>query len=121
VVTSHVDINPTVADLMGLPAAPGWQGHSVFAAKRPPRAYFYAANDSYLLGVREANWKYIYNATRGSEELFDLASDPDEVTNVAPAHAQRDRVLRQRLAAWKSFVSGELARVRAEPALARGR
>jgi lipoteichoic acid synthase len=121
VVTSHVDINPTVADLMGLPAAPGWQGRSVFAAKRPPRAYFYAANDRYLLGVREANWKYIYNATRGSEELFELASDPDEVTNVAPAQAERCRVLRQRLAAWKSFVSGELARVRDAAPPARGR
>jgi len=111
-VTSHVDLNPTVAELMGLPTAPDWQGRSVFARNRPPRAYFYAANDLYLLGVREANWKYIYDATRAREELYDLASDPDEQQSLAAVNPERCRALRQRVAAWKSFAHGALLRAR---------
>jgi lipoteichoic acid synthase len=118
-VTSHVDMNPTVAELMGLPTAPAWQGRNVFASNRPPRAYFYAANDLYLLGVRDANWKYIYDATRGREELYDLARDPDEQLSLAAANSERCRVLRQRLAAWKAFAHGALVRAlgqaRSEP------
>ena len=82
-IAGHVDVNPTVLDILGVPAPASWEGRSVFAPGRPPRAYFYAANDDYLLGVREGPFKYIYNVTRGREELYDLARDPDEQTNVA--------------------------------------
>lgn len=115
----HVDLSPTVADLVGVAAPPSWQGRSLFAAQRAPRAYFYAANDDYLLGVREADWKYIYNATRGRDELYDLAHDPDEQVNLAGAHPERCRTLRRRLAAWKHSAAERLARAReARPAAA---
>jgi arylsulfatase A-like enzyme len=113
-VTSHVDLTPTIAALMGLPPAPSWQGRSVFAPDRPPRAYFYAANDLYLLGVRDGTWKYIYKAPRAREELYDLASDPDEQLSLAAANSGRCRVLRQRLAAWKAFAHTELARAQSQ-------
>src|SRR5262245_15728321 len=109
---SHVDVMPTIAHLMGLEPASSWEGRSLFEKDRPPRAYFYAANDDYLLGVREANWKYIYNVTRGRDELFDLARDPDEQTNVAKENLEICRRLRRHLAAWRSYVKGELERLR---------
>jgi arylsulfatase A-like enzyme len=109
---SHVDVMPTIAHLMGLEPASSWEGRSLFEKDRPPRAYFYAANDDYLLGVREANWKYIYNVTRGRDELFDLARDPDEQTNVAKENLEICRRLRRHLAAWRSYVKGELDRLR---------
>jgi len=109
-ITSHLDVNPTVAQVLGLSPDPAWQGRSVFDPGHPPRAYFYAANDAYLLGVREESWKYIYNATRGSEELYDLAADPDELMNVARDHPDRCRRLRRRLAAWKQDTAERLAR-----------
>jgi arylsulfatase A-like enzyme len=108
----HVDLNPTVLDLLDVPAPSSWQGRSMLAPDRPPRAYFYAANDDYLLGVREGDFKYIYNATRGREELYDLVRDPEEQTNVASAHREKCRVLRQRLAAWKHHAAGHLAAAR---------
>ena len=114
-VGGHVDINPTITDLMGWPASPTWQGHSLFDPKRPPRTYFYAANEDYLLGVREGEWKYIYNATRGREELYDLARDPDEQENRAAREPERCRELRQRLAAWKDHTGRHLARLRNLP------
>jgi arylsulfatase A-like enzyme len=104
----HVDVNPTVADLLDLPPAPSWQGRSLFAPGRPPRTYFYAARDSYLLGVRENALKYVYDATRGRDALYDLAADPDERRNLAADHSDTCRRLRSRLAAWRDFAARKL-------------
>ncbi len=109
---AHVDINPTVTDLAGLPADDSWHGRSMFDPGRPPRAYFYAANDDYLLGVREDGFKYVYNATSGREELFDLTRDPDEQHNVADQHPVKCQQLRRRVAAWRAHEAEHLASLR---------
>jgi len=100
---SHMDLNPTITDILGAEPAGEWQGRSLFEPARPPRAYFVASVGDYLFGVRDGQWKYIFNTTRGREMLFDLAGDPDEQRNVAAAEAERCRRLRQRIAAWVSF------------------
>jgi arylsulfatase A-like enzyme len=108
---SHMDLNPTIADLLGFAPSGDWQGRSLFDPARPPRAYFVASVGDYLFGVREERWKYILNTTRGREMLFDLARDPDEQRNLAAAERERCRRLRQRIAAWVSF-EGEFLRGR---------
>ena len=97
---SHVDLAPTIADLAGFPAAPDWQGRNLFDAGHPPRAYFYVAEDHFTLGVREENWKYIFDLREGAEELYNLTVDPTEQHNVAATQPERCARLRQRLAAW---------------------
>ena len=67
---------PTIADLAGVPPAPEWQGRSLFDARRAARAYFYVAEDEFMLGVRENAWKYILNIRDGTEQLFDLPPTP---------------------------------------------
>jgi len=99
-IASQVDLPPTIADLAGLAAPREWEGRSVFDPQHPPRAYFYVAQDQFKLGVREHDWKYIYDLRAGSEELYDLAADRDEQHNVASAHRDVCARLRQRLAAW---------------------
>lgn len=99
-IASHVDLAPTIADLVGLPAGLDWRGRSVFDAGRVPRAYFYVAEDRFTLGVREGNWKYIFNLREGVDELYDLDRDPAEQHNLAAAEPERSARLRQRLAAW---------------------
>jgi arylsulfatase A-like enzyme len=111
-VGGHVDVNATIADLLGVPSSPHWHGRSLFAPDRPPRAYFYAANGDYLLAVREGEWKYVRNATRGVDQLFHLTEDPDELRNVADRHPEKVRELRQRVAAWRDHAAGHLARAR---------
>lgn len=112
-VGSHVDLNPTVADLAGLAGDGSWHGRSMFDPGRPPRAYFYAANDDYLLGVREDQFKYVYNLTAGREELYDLAADPDEQVNVASLHPLKCQRLRQRVAAWREHEAQHMEQLRA--------
>jgi arylsulfatase A-like enzyme len=96
----HVDLAPTIAEAAGLPPAPDWQGRSLFSTARPPRAYFYVAEDAFRLGVRDGNWKYIYDLREGTEELYRLDLDPTEQRNLATADPARCARLRQRLAAW---------------------
>ena len=97
---AHVDLAPTIAELAGLPAAADWQGRSLLQPEHIPRAYFYVAEDFFRLGVREDNWKYIYDLREAREELYDLDRDPTEQRNVAKDEPQRSARLRQRLAAW---------------------
>ncbi len=99
-VGGQVDLAPTIADLAGVPLAPDWQGRSLFDPKHAPRAYFYVAQNEFMLGVREGNWKYILDLRAGAEELFDLEHDPNEQRNLAATQPERSARLRQHLAAW---------------------
>lgn len=99
-IASHVDLAPTITEMAGFPAAPDWQGRSLFDERQPHRAYFYVAEDRFTLGVREANWKYIYDLRDGTEELYDLDRDPTEQRNLATEQPERCTRLRRRLAAW---------------------
>jgi arylsulfatase A-like enzyme len=99
-VGGHVDLAPTIAELAGVPPAADWQGRSLLDAKHPPRAYFYAAQDEFKLGVREGEWKYIFDMRSATDELYDLTRDPDEKHSVSAEQPERSLRLRQRLAAF---------------------
>lgn len=99
-VGGHVDLAPTIAALAGFPPAPDWQGRSLLDSQHPRRAYFYVADDQFRLGVREENWKYIYDLRDGTEQLFDLDRDPLEQRSLASSEAERCARFRRRLAAW---------------------
>jgi arylsulfatase A-like enzyme len=97
---AHVDLAPTVLDLLNTPLPPAWQGHSLMSSSHSKRAYFFGSADEYLLGVRDGNFKYILNTTRDSDELYDLAKDPTEQNNLAHSQRETTNGLRERTAAW---------------------
>jgi len=99
-VGGHVDLAPTIAALAGVSPGLDWQGRSLLDSRHSNRAYFYVAEDQFRLGVREANWKYIYDLRAGAEELYDLSRDPTEQRNLAAEERERSARLRQRLVAW---------------------
>jgi arylsulfatase A-like enzyme len=100
----HVDLNPTIAEVLGVPANPAWQGHSLLQPERPRRAFFMAnISSDFLFGVREGGWKYSYNATTGAEALFELGPDAGEHVNRAADEAARCKALREKVAAWVGF------------------
>ena len=102
VVGSHVDLWPTLADVCNIPVDPRLQGHSLMDKQLPGRAYFFRPG---ALGIREGAYKYIWNYLAGHEDLFDLASDPKESTNIAAEHPELCQTLLRRLRAWTEFQS----------------
>jgi arylsulfatase A-like enzyme len=114
--TSHmvlnVDVAPTLLELAGLPVPAAMHGRSWVplleggvAPWRDAFLYEYYEYPAYHCvrknrGIRTARWKLIHFWEQPEEwELYDLATDPDETTNLAgrPAHAKTVGALRTRL------------------------
>ncbi|MFO0661210.1 MAG: sulfatase [Polyangiaceae bacterium] len=113
-VGSHLDIAPTITDVLGLPTASTWQGKSLFHPSRHERLYSFATHRDFILSVREGSWKYILNLSNGAEELYNLDEDPDELANQASIEIERARRLHQRMSAWvrtqkERFRQGEIS------------
>ena len=80
-----LDIFPTLADLAGFPPPADLQGHTLRpqlenpATTRKWPAITDCNQDNH--SVRTKNWRYIRYGD-GSEELYDMAADPNEWTNL---------------------------------------
>ncbi len=81
-----LDIYPTLSDLAGLQQPSGLEGHSLTpqlkdaSTKRKFPAITTHNHDNH--GIRTENWRFIQYAD-GSQELYDMRSDPNEWTNLA--------------------------------------
>jgi len=82
--TRHVDLLPTLAELLNLEAFPGAQGRSflrggsrtLLAEAHPPEA----PRDLYALS--DGRFKLIHDPEQDLFELYDLEQDPDELSNI---------------------------------------
>ena len=99
---AHVDLLPTVLDLLGLDAPDGLPGISLRGAMNGddpgPRALYFEALDANLTrrwapltGTVRGAWKYI---DLPIDELYDLEADPDETTNLATTRPRERDTLR---------------------------
>lgn len=83
--------------------------------KRPNLVTFYGAPGSpqFKVMVRSEQWKYIFMANGGREQLFDLQNDPNELTNLARTqHEVKQQLYGKALAACqrpelKSVLDGD--------------
>jgi arylsulfatase A-like enzyme/predicted Zn-dependent protease len=110
-VVRGVDLAPTLLDLAGLQALPDGDGVSLRAQLSGRRTddagpayvesyhprFWWGAQE--LLGVRSGRWLFV-EAPR--PELYDVAADPSERTNVAASHPVELDALRQRLRQWNA-------------------
>jgi len=103
-----MDLFPTLASIAGAALPPGLkldganllplltQGKSL-----PARTVFWAYRQQ--AAVRQGPWKLLVQNNR--EQLFNLATDLAEQTNLAPQHPDRVTTLRAALAAWQRDVT----------------
>jgi hypothetical protein len=61
-----------------------------------------------LFGLRDGNYKAIYNAVLNRSEIYDLAKDPQETTNLAPQMPDFVETTRHRLAAWVQYQNRQM-------------
>jgi len=91
--TAFVDFLPTAAELSGLPAPKGIDGHSIVPTllgkgqqTRHESLYFEIYEPYFQQAARMGDWKGYRLGTKAPLELYDLKADPAEKQNIAAAH-----------------------------------
>jgi len=101
-----VDMYPTIANLAGASMAKTkpldgldiWP--TISEGKTSPRSEVVYDIEPFRAAIRQGNWKLVWQATLPSKvELFNLAQDPAEKTNVASQNPQKVAELQQRIEA----------------------
>jgi len=106
-IASHVDLAPTVLDLLGLGAPPDYQGVSLLSG-RPGMALFFTDYSLGFLGLRDGRWKFIYQLEDGRSKLFDLVDDPGETVNLAERQPERVASYREHLLQWSASIVAQV-------------
>ena len=120
---SGIDYYPTLLELTAvpLPAAQRVDGMSLATLLRGDADDALAGRDLFwhyphygnqggdpTAIIRRGEWKLIHYFEDGHDELYDLAADPGERDDQAPARLQEAAVLRQRLDEWLAEVGAKL-------------
>jgi lipoteichoic acid synthase len=97
---AHVDLGPTIFDVLGWDMPADWQGTSMFAPGRSPRVYFFTPFADLRFGIREGNRTALFAPAAGEAEVFDLARDPAQMANRAAENREFLEAAKLRMAAW---------------------
>jgi len=89
-IVRHVDLVPTILDIVGGPQLPGAQGVSLLstdqriveAETHPPEAA------TSLFAMRDTRYKLVFAPAEDRFEMFDMHSDTLELENVFPLQGQ---------------------------------
>jgi arylsulfatase A-like enzyme len=102
-VTRHIDIMPSILDLLGIEDRTARDGESIFSHSREKMAVVHTSWNDELMGVRDGRWKYIRRMKDSGEELYDLGADPVEKKNIAednPTIVERYRKVSDEMASY---------------------
>lgn len=117
--TSSIDLFATIADVCGVKSTEPVDGVSIKPALEggpaPQRAALYWHYPHYSPQggkpggvIRQGDFKLIEFYERGRRELFNLAQDPGESTNLIDREPERAEKMAGRLAAWLKEVSAAM-------------
>ncbi|HEY3118176.1 MAG TPA: sulfatase [Chloroflexota bacterium] len=102
----HIDIMPTILDLLGLPVPSQAQGRSIVPLLtgaddgRDRYAISTLSDDSRTSFVAADGYKLIVDRVSGDDELYYLPDDPGEQTNLIADQPAEAALLQARLAQW---------------------
>lgn len=97
----HIDLLPTLLELLGIPRDPRHRGLSALSPVRRPMVPLYTALGVRYTGFVDGRMKYIYGSRSRRSELFDLAADPTEQVNLARQFPALTRRYRERARTFK--------------------
>lgn len=103
-----IDVAPTVAGLLGLPAHPAWQGVDLLKPVPLERDLFLVVHTplGHQYAVVEGAEKLVVDKDSEQTRLYDLASDPGETKDLVLQRPQRVKALRARLDSWRAAQLG---------------
>ena len=108
----HIDVMPTLLELLSLPSPAQTQGRSIVplllgrSAGRDRAAFITLEDDRQSAIVTADGWKLIANRRDGTDERYDLGADPGEQTDLASANPNRVADLANLLHEWENEVGG---------------
>ena len=105
-----IDLGPTLLELLGEEPSAEVQGRSLVpvieGAGTPPYVAFgESAGEEELYYAALGGYRLVQRGVEGTSELYVLAVDPAEQTDVAASDENRVTVLEDHLGAWKKMVS----------------
>jgi arylsulfatase A-like enzyme len=111
--TSGLDVAPTLLRLLKLDVPPSMEGHDLLAGAPPRRDVIVETLLDFQVALVAGDWKLVrtlrdyYATTRfhreaGDVELYDLAHDPGERSNVAATEPERAATMGAALDAWQA-------------------
>jgi membrane-anchored protein YejM (alkaline phosphatase superfamily) len=101
-----IDLAPSVLSYLGLEPIPGAEGRDLLRLVRVSRPVFHETPlnlvevSFFAYAVTVDDWKYILDVRGNTVELYDLASDPTELRNLADDRPDKAAELRAVLAEW---------------------
>jgi arylsulfatase A-like enzyme len=102
-VGGQLDIAPTILSLLRRPIPKAWQGRSLLGGGPGRRVYFFSSLPDFRFGYREGDLKFLFNASSGEHEIYDVKKDPYETSNLAAQRPALWREGQQHLAAWVQY------------------
>lgn len=102
----HIDIAPTLLDLLRIPIHPSFQGVSLIDEDpHAMRSRFLMAQAplAHQFGVVRDGFKLVYDAERDKTTLVNLRSDPGETRNLVDRRPVLAEKLRRRVDSWRKY------------------
>lgn len=96
-----VDLPATVLHVLDQPLPAQWQGRSLFSTNRSEQVYFFSPWSDYWFGYRERDLAFLYNASLDRAEVYDMAKDPLQKTNIVNRSEVAASI--ERIAAWIQY------------------
>ena len=87
-ISRHVDILPTMLDILSISSDRPMQGIPLFSRHARQMAVLQTTWKENMYAVRDGKWKFILRPRDSWEELYDLESDPDEKINLSSREIQ---------------------------------
>jgi len=103
----HIDIAPTVLELLGMPVTSGWPGASLLSSPGHAQLVAWCWYLNRCAALRDGDLKLVHHFGKRPDEVFDLARDPDERRDLVAAGA----VTPERVQAWRDALLATQAAV----------
>jgi len=82
-VSRHIDIPPTLLDVLGIKPPPEQEGISLLSQHREQLALLHTSWKDDYMGIADGKWKYICRTKDMLEELYNIHDDRWETNNIA--------------------------------------
>ena len=110
-ISRHIDVLPTILDLLNIPKDEKHEGISLFSSHPVQLALLHAEWTHDYIGLRDHQWKYIYRLNDGFEELYNIIEDRWEQLNVLNDNPEISTRFRTYILDARNYIKEYYARV----------